>query len=355
MFTLDFLQLRPTIMPNSVNCNLRCLYCYCERTKETSGNFMNEKTMKIVIKKFIKAYPKFISFCWHGGEPLLKGVSFYEKVCNLQKQYKLKNQEIENGIQTNATLIDEAWADFFKKFRFKIGVSIDGPELINDAQRKDIDEGKTFFKIMKGIYFLRKKDLQFSVIIVITNRSVKYPEKIYRFIKKEKFFDVKLNPCFGNNPFSVDFKEYANFMNSIFDFWFKEDDPKLSISYFEDIIKWFIGGKPNICHFCNSCYRHVRIDYSGDVLPCDGFLGRDFKLGNLLKQDLEDIVRGTNYKKFFYAVTKIIPYCQKCEWVNLCNGGCSQYSFRGNFHKYLNAMCESRKLIFEHIRETLKI
>ncbi len=316
---------------------------------------MDTGILEILMKKFLNEYPKYISFCWHGGEPLLAGISFFKAVHNVQKRLRKERQEIENRLQTNATLVNEEWAKFFKDQKYKIGISIDGPELLNDQQRLLISNKGTFGKIMKGIEILKKHEIKFSVLMTISNKNVEYPEEIYKFIIDQKFHSIKLNPCFGSNAFRVDFMKYADFMNKIFDFWFADDRDDISCGHLGNIINGLLGGAPRICHTRNSCYRHVKIDYNGDVLPCDSFLGNDFKFGNLITQEIYDIVNAQNYKAFFSESRKILAECLICKWQKLCGGGCSRHSFNGQMEKASNKMCEAKKVMFRHISQSVNI
>lgn len=354
MITSDFLQLRPTILPNSSDCNLRCGYCYCHR-EENKRHSMSLEILEITLRKFINEYPGFISFCWHGGEPLLSGLDFFEKTCEIQKKYKAENQIIENRLQTNATLINQEWASFFKEHNFKVGVSIDGPKWLNDRQRLFESGHGSYSKTTKGINILRENGIPFSVLFTVTRENVKYPKEIYEFVVEEKFATVKFNPCFGNNKWSVNFTEYAYFMNDIFDLWVKEDREELSLGPTEDIMKGLLGGNPNVCHMRNTCYRHVKIDYNGDVIPCDTFLGKNFKFGNTVNQEINEIVNTKNYLSFFNAVKSIPNHCSKCKWYFVCGSGCSRHSFEGSLRKNKNKMCESRKIMFKHIANFLGI
>ncbi len=354
MLTADFLQLRPTILPVSSNCNLRCGYCYCHRGKKDHKHLMSFEVLETILEKFINEYPNFISFCWHGGEPMLRGLNFFKKICKIQEKYKSKSQIIENRLQTNATLINQEWADFFKEFDFKIGVSIDGPEQLNDNQRFFKNGHGSYGEIARGINVLRKNKIPFSVLITVTGETVEYPDKIYDFVVRERFLTVKFNPCFGNHKLSVNFIDYAYFMNKIFDLWFEEDRVELSIGPVEDIMKSVLGGYPHICHMRNTCYRHVKIDYNGDVVPCDVFLGKDFKFGNILNQEITDIIKSKQYLVFFNAVKEIPKWCLNCKWYYVCGSGCSRHSFEGNLIKKQNKMCESKKIMFEHIAQVIK-
>lgn len=340
-------------MPVSSDCNLRCDYCYCHRVSNQIMHKMTKDVLTVIMDKFINEYPKYISFCWHGGEPLLAGKSFFRKACNIQRRFRREGQEIENRLQTNATLVDKEWAHFFKDNKFKIGISIDGPEFLNDQHRLFISGKGAFGKIMDGIDILKTHEIKFSVLITVTREMVRFPEEIYRFIIDHGFYSIKLNPCFGPNKFRVDFVKYADFMNRIFDFWFADDRDDISFGHLGDIINGLLGGEPRICHIRNSCYRHVKIDYNGDVLPCDSFLGANFKFGNLVFQELSDIVNSQNYINFFKESSMILEECSNCKWYRICGGGCSRYSFEGQMVKNLNKMCGAKKIMFNHISQAL--
>ena len=109
-------------------CNLSCTYCYYLDKQKMYGK---ESAMSMeILEKSIKEYIETnagdeLCFDWHGGEPLLLGVDFFVKVVELQRKYS-GNKRIFNTIQTNATLINDEFASFFKYCNFLVGVSIDG-------------------------------------------------------------------------------------------------------------------------------------------------------------------------------------------------------------------------------------
>jgi len=77
------------------------------------------------------------------------GLDFFRNILGLQRRFKRPGQEITNTFQTNATLIDSKWAEFFKKNNFLIGVSIDGPEDIHNHYRVDSSGRGSFVSVMK--------------------------------------------------------------------------------------------------------------------------------------------------------------------------------------------------------------
>ena len=106
------------IKPVGARCNLRCSYCYYIEKYDIYGSneksVMDDKTLENCIKQHFSASSgDTVLFTWHGGEPLLAGIDFYERVLAIQKKYLPQGKNFLNGIQTNGTLITKEWCEFF--------------------------------------------------------------------------------------------------------------------------------------------------------------------------------------------------------------------------------------------------
>jgi uncharacterized protein len=119
-------------------CNLRCQYCYYlekEKLTPSPSQMMSDEIVEIFIREYIKSQTTLeVLFTWHGGEPLLRPISFYERVLELQQRYA-GSRRIANAIQTNGTLLTDEWCEFLRKNNFLVGISIDGPQHLHDALR----------------------------------------------------------------------------------------------------------------------------------------------------------------------------------------------------------------------------
>ena len=73
-----------------------------------------------------------VLFCWHGGEALMRPLSFYKRAMELQRRYG-RGRVITNTLQTNGTLLTDEWCRFFRENGFLVGLSVDGPPDIQDA------------------------------------------------------------------------------------------------------------------------------------------------------------------------------------------------------------------------------
>ena len=98
-------------------CNLDCTYCfYLEKEKlypaERSWR-MADPVLESYVRQYLEWQPgPEVHFAWQGGEPTLLGVRFFEKVVELQRKYAQEKQ-VSNALQTNGTLLDDAWCEFF--------------------------------------------------------------------------------------------------------------------------------------------------------------------------------------------------------------------------------------------------
>jgi uncharacterized protein len=74
---------------------------------------------------------------------------------------------VEHHVQTNATLIDNAWCEFFTAHDMRVSVSVDGPADLNGA-RVNRGGAPSYNRIMRGIGALRRHGIGFSALCVVS-------------------------------------------------------------------------------------------------------------------------------------------------------------------------------------------
>lgn len=174
------------------SCNLACKYCYYLEKQNLYKNRSCNRILELsdeVLERFIEQYIKSqtqreILFTWHGGEPLMRPLSFYEKALRLETHYG-RGCVISNSIQTNGTLINEDWCRFFRDNSWLVGVSIDGPQRFHDAYRRTKDGQPSFARVMRGIELLNKYGVEWNAMAVVNNLNVEKPLEFYRFYKNK--------------------------------------------------------------------------------------------------------------------------------------------------------------------------
>jgi len=219
------------------------------------------------------------------------GLDFFRNAVKLQRKYRRLGQEITNAFQTNATLIDSKWAEFFKENSFLIGVSIDGPEDIHNRYRVDSSGRGSFVSVMKGVKNLRKYNVDHNALVCITNISTEDPLYIYDFLKKHfdfiQFIPVVEEKNFKKEvPFQKDAKKWAadknrkhselvtewsvtpegfgTFLNRIFDSWVQNDVGRVFVQIFDYTLANRMGYHVALCVLNRTCGR--TLEHNGEML-----------------------------------------------------------------------------------------
>ncbi|MEA4904202.1 MAG: radical SAM protein, partial [Petrimonas sp.] len=175
------------LKPVGSRCNLDCDYCYYLEKANLYSQKKNHVMSEELLEKFIKEYiesqtmPQ-VMFTWHGGETLMRPLSFYKKAVELQKKYA-GGRQIDNSIQTNGTLLNDDWCRFFKEHNFLVGISIDGPQEFHDEYRRDKMGRPSFHKVMRGIELLKKHGVDYNCMAVVNDYNADFPLEFYQFFK----------------------------------------------------------------------------------------------------------------------------------------------------------------------------
>ena len=155
------------VKPIGSRCNLDCTYCYYlhkeDLLHQPAAPRMSDEILEQHIRQYIEAQTgDEVVFSWQGGEPTLLGIDFFQKVVELQAEYKKPSQRIENDLQTNGTLLDADWVVFLKKHRFLVGLSCDGPARLHDQYRVTKGGQPTHDKVVAAARLLKKHDCAFQ-------------------------------------------------------------------------------------------------------------------------------------------------------------------------------------------------
>ncbi|HMC58665.1 MAG TPA: radical SAM protein, partial [Candidatus Solibacter sp.] len=157
------------IKPASAVCNLDCSYCfYLDREADPyqalPGRRMTFDTLERLVDTYLfYSYPNSV-FAFQGGEPTLAGLAFFEKLVEFQKYYGRNGQSVSNALQTNAMLLDKSWCDLFRAYSWLLGVSLDGPEEVNDRYRFNKEGRGTWKRVMQSVELLQVNRVEFNVL-----------------------------------------------------------------------------------------------------------------------------------------------------------------------------------------------
>jgi uncharacterized protein len=346
------------VKPASADCNLTCDYCfYLDRKElypETQRHRMNEEVLERMIETYMKTDQPNYSFGWQGGEPTLMGADFFRKVTKLQERHGKAGSIVSNGLQTNATLITEELARHLAKYRFLVGVSLDGPTEIHDTFRTTRGGSGSHSTVMEGITILNRHGVDYNVLVLVSSANVKKPREIYRYLVSRGAYFHQYIPCveFSDDgsplPYSVSGEQWGRFLIEIFEEWETKDTRRVSIRLFDSLLGLLVDGRPNVCHLDKNCCQYFVVEHNGDVYPCDFFVQADLTLGNVLENSWDEMLSSEIYRDFGAMKDQWNARCRSCRFLTYCAGDCLKNRFYGGEDpEKLSYLCRGLEMFYE--------
>ncbi|MER8089917.1 cyclophane-forming radical SAM peptide maturase AmcB [Streptomyces sp. NPDC058316] len=165
------------LMQPTTLCNLDCTYCYLPDRK-VSRRMSLEVVQAVAagVREWSGQRP--VAVVWHGGEPLAVGPAYFRSL--VEPFGPGEAHPVVQAVQTNATLIDEAWCEVFATVPVRVTVSLDGPGEAN-ASRVDWAGGPSTQRALSGIGALRQAGIRFGLIAVVADASPGAATDLYRF------------------------------------------------------------------------------------------------------------------------------------------------------------------------------
>lgn len=367
---IDLLILQPIDL-----CNLNCSYCYLpgRRDPKIMPDSILEASIRCVFNStFVTPISDTdrLTIVWHSGEPLSAKILFYKKALELVKKYNINHVPVKNHIQTNATLINQEWCDFFKENNFEVGVSIDGPKFLHDAHRKDWKGYGSFDKVMTGIMLLKENGFPLRAICVLTKESLSHAKEIYDFFKNNEFQSVGFNidEIEGFNDTSSmktsanSVEQYKQFMSDMYDLWI-EDNKIMEIREFDTAIRTLLSKRhyPEYRAISTETlpFAIVSITKEGYITTFSPELSggiplnkNHFAITNVTDIDsLNELIDNPRFVEMKNKIFSGVNNCAKeCKYFELCGGGSpsNKYYEKGSFEATETTACIfSRKALID--------
>lgn len=354
---LDLLVIQPTPF-----CNIDCSYCYLparNNSKKISGT-----TLEILIQRILEEglVNNHLSIVWHAGEPLAVGVDYFGELIELIHS-KVREISVSHSIQTNGTLINQQWCDIIKTYNIRIGISVDGPQELNDLQRVSRSGKSTFDKTMGGVALLRANKIPFHAIAVLTKNSLDYADAIFDFFKNNGFHQLGLNieeqegvnqsSSLSDSPTN---ERIIYFYQRIFE-RYMDSDRTMSIREFDKSFGALLRDleltdirKHKIHSHQTEHFGILSVDYQGnfstfspELLGQHHDLYGDFNLGNVHTDTLMSALTTKKFHKIKNDIVKGIKRCKaECEYFHVCGGGAPSNKLyeNGTFNSTRTMYCQ---------------
>jgi uncharacterized protein len=352
------LQFQLLIKPTGSRCNLRCRYCfyqgndrYFPSPSEGRGKVMSLETLEAMVRELLSYRMPQTIFAWQGGEPTLAGLDFFRAAVAAQQRHGADGQVVGNALQTNGLLLDDAWCEFLAQYRFLVGLSLDGPRAIHEANR-----GRSFDPVMRAAATMRRHDVQFNILTVVSQANVRRGAEVYRWLVDQGFDELQFIPCLAPGPhgtpepLTATAGEVGDFLAAAFDEWVSRDVGRVSERLFTCLLAYFLHGQPNLCTFQAKCGEYVAVERAGEVFPCDFYIQPEWQLGQLGQRPLADLYTGERERAFGQLKGRVDDECRACAFYPMCHGGCP----RDRDSSGRNVFCAGYRRFFAHAAPRLE-
>lgn len=343
------------LKPAGSACNLDCHYCYyLDKAVQYGGRqaVMDDQLLELCIKQYIRANEvDTVQFCWHGGEPLLLGLDFYRRAMELQRRYA-DGKRIENTLQTNGTLVDEAWCDLLRRQQFPgrplarrargyprrlppdqgrqtdlRARDADGRDV--RAQRRGIQYAERREPVLRGARrgdyrFFRDEGAQagFQQFLPAVEHVVDKPGHHRPLIVPPGHEGARLA------GWSVSAEGYGHFLCDVFDEWVVSDVGRCFVQLFDASLAQWCGVQPGVCSMGETCGDALVVEHNGDVYSCDHFVYPEYRLGNIRETPLAELYRSRKRREFGLDKRNTLPAgCLRCNYYFACRGECPKHRF----------------------------
>jgi len=356
------------IKPAGPDCNLACTYCfYLDKARlfpETKTHRMSSEVLETTIRQAMQQSGEQIAFVWQGGEPTLIGLSFFQEAVELQQRYG-RGHRVGNALQTNGLLLDEAWIDFFQRYHFLVGLSLDGPEHVHNRYRRTAAGQGSWRHAAKRARQLLKANVAVNALAVVNDYSVQFPEESYRFFCDVGLRHMQFVPCVEPHPknpkqpadFCASPEAYGEFLCRLFDLWrrdFRRGVPTTFVRFFDTLFYRYVDREAPECTYLAECGVYLVVEHNGNVYPCDFVVEADWQLGNVTEDKLIDLLNGERQRTFGKMKAHLADDCRQCRWLDLCRGGCTRNRLPYSDPRSLNVMCRAYRMFFAHADDAFR-
>ena len=336
-------------------CNFDCSFC------RYANNPAPESIMSIdLVKSILKQAADYnvsngfssLKVIFHGGEPLLWGLDRFTEIMDFEEHLvESMGLSVFNSIQTNGFLIDEKWIELFKKHRFEVGISIDGPNKLNFHfnSHNAIDSNR---RVLENYKKLRQAGIDAGILSVITNEHIGKVEEFYDFLVINNIRNLGLCYCFvPDGSGSVNPDHLGGFLISLFDKYF-HGSYTINIREFNSATRKKISGRGSSCtDNCRlSCGSYLTFDSDGLCYFCDDYSKSKLNaLGDINEHGIIYLVSLEKYQQLKHESMRILKQkCLGCEAYDICGSGCARNDINFGYENYF---CSSYITISKHLNE----
>ena len=339
---------------------MRCKYCFyrdvADNRESASYGIMTEKTTDALLKRVFECEVPGVSFTFQGGEPTLAGEEFFLIFHRLIDKYNVRGIPVSFSLQTNGYSVSEGLCRIFAKYRYLLGVSLDGDELLHNSLRPAADGSGTYAEIKETISLFDRYRIDYNILTVITEDVAARGADVYRHLRDMGYKYIQFIPFIPDfhgmgegESYTLTNESYARFLLETFAEYHSDfiSGNYVSVRQFDNFVRIAAGLSPECCGMGGSCTASLVVEADGGVYPCDFYVLDEWKMGNITESGIGELLSSAAARRFVSSSKVIFDACRECRHLWICRGGCRRHRESENSAVLNNRYCAAYRTFFD--------
>lgn len=345
---------RLLVLQSTPYCNINCSYCYLSHrdVRATMSIDTVRATMRAIRADGLNHSGLTIVF--HAGEPLVLSANYYRGVFSAIMDEQIPEAPNTFGLQTNAISLTKDHCKLFREYNVKMGVSLDGPESLHDANRRTRNNRGTHALTLRGLQLLQDYGLNPSLICVVTKSTLRHARELVRFFHSLGVMRISLNfeeieGC--NLTTSVQGEDLGDLETFLRDVYLASKDMGICVREFIELDAF--NSEDSVPDQQVTPFAIVSVDWQGnfstfspELLDQTHDKYGHFRFGNVHDGSIVSAEHDPKFVAVYSDIREGVTQCRaECDSFNICGGGApsNKLAERGTFAATETLSCRIRK------------
>ncbi|MDX3308882.1 FxsB family radical SAM/SPASM domain protein [Streptomyces sp. ME08-AFT2] len=362
---------RTFILKVANRCNIDCDYCFVFNSKDQAARRLPARMDLAVAQAAARRIGEHASthrlrtihVVLHGGEPLLVGVAHMAGLLLAVRDSVPAGTRVLFEVQTNGTLLSDAWLDLFERYEVAVGVSLDGPPLANDRHRLTHAGRSSAASAVRGIELLRSRPHLFAGLLAVVDLA-NDPVEIHDYLAafEPPVIDFGLpHATHDDLPHRSDSSvpEYGLWMSKAYDAWLARPEYRHSVRMLEDIVALSSGVRGSVETLGLAPPTSVVIESDGSIEAVDTlrsveegatWLGLD-----VLRHSFDEALSHPKLLHRQHGRDALAEKCHACPLMDVCGGGYLPHRFsEAQGYRNPSVYCADLEYLIRHVQGSLR-
>ncbi|MEH0577035.1 FxsB family radical SAM/SPASM domain protein [Streptomyces sp. B21-108] len=362
---------RTFILKVANRCNIDCDYCFVFNSKDQAARRLPARMDLAVARAAARRIGEHASahrlrtihVVLHGGEPLLVGAGHMTGLLETVRDAAPAGTHVLFELQTNGTLLSDAWLDLFERYEVAVGVSLDGPPLANDRHRLTHAGRSSAASAVRGIELLRSRPHLFAGLLAVVDLA-NDPVEVHDYLAafEPPVIDFGLPHATHDDPphrADPSVPEYGLWMSRVYDAWLARPEHRHSVRMLEDIVALSSGVRGSVETLGLAPPTSVVIESDGSIEAVDTlrsveegatWLGLD-----VLRHSFDEALSHPKLLHRQHGKEALAEQCRACPLMEVCGGGYLPHRFsEAQGYRNPSVYCSDLEYLIRHVQGSLR-